>query len=524
MRRVRAGPERGAGMKKILLAAAALLLALLCAACSGPMGGSVEELLEAPKLSQSQTLVMEELNRYIGGSAKLQYPRRGEFLSPFVFKDINGDGVDEAVVFYGDEGSESKNKYVRVALLAQEDGKWAVLWDEEGLGTEVEAVSFSSMYGPDTATLIVGYASANLKDKFLAVYTYKEDEHTMQKVDERSYSEYALADFTGSGTDDLVVLSSLTQPGPMEVSLLTVRDGELQPVTSLSLDSLLQDCAGIYTSLSNGQFSLVVDGNTSGGTLASEQFYFDGRTGGLASMSTKLGANIPNLSTRVGASLRSRDVDEDGAVEIPVVLGNVSAFSTEQRMQWVSFYDFAAIDEYQNNFEKEAVSPGRQIPSVLPVPTGRGDSSGLNGSSDAAGSDISGAGETKSEPQQTPGPDSQGGAPQEEAAPTNEKVFGLADLSYGYYMRLPLSWKNRVAVERLGTRNWYLADAASGATLLAVQILGPEEELVSGGVRLGDAQEYTQVAAVGRYRIFVRIRPDTGIDEAEILAGVTVLS
>ncbi len=91
-------------------------------------------------------------------------------------------------------------------------------------------------------------------------------------------------------------------------------------------------------------------------------------------------------------------------------------------------------------------------------------------------------------------------------------------------MRLPLSWKNRVAVERLGTRNWYLADAASGETLLAVQILGPEEELVSGGVRLGDAQEYTQVAAVGRYRIFVRIRPDTGIDEAEILAGVTVLS
>ena len=68
------------------------------------------------------------------------------------------------------------------------------------------------------------------------------------------------------------------------------------------------------------------------------------------------------------------------------------------------------------------------------------------------------------------------------------------------------------------------ADAASGETLLAVQILGPEEELVSGGVRLGRAEEYTQVAAVGRYRIFVRIRPDTGIDEAEILAGVTVLS
>ena len=43
-------------------------------------------------------------------------------------------------------------------------------------------------------------------------------------------------------------------------------------------------------------------------------------------------------------------------------------------MQWVSFYDFAAIEEYQNNFEKETVEPGSQIPSVLPLPTEQPDS------------------------------------------------------------------------------------------------------------------------------------------------------
>ena len=74
-------------MKRIAILTA-LLLSLLLTACSSPLAGNVEELLEAPKLSQDQTLVVEELNRYIGGSAKLQYPRQGEFLSPFVFKDL----------------------------------------------------------------------------------------------------------------------------------------------------------------------------------------------------------------------------------------------------------------------------------------------------------------------------------------------------------------------------------------------------------------------------------------------------
>ena len=90
-------------MKRIAILTA-LLLSLLLTACSSPLAGNVEELLEAPKLSQDQTLVVEELNRYIGGSAKLQYPRQGEFLSPFVFKDLNGDGVQEALVFYSREG------------------------------------------------------------------------------------------------------------------------------------------------------------------------------------------------------------------------------------------------------------------------------------------------------------------------------------------------------------------------------------------------------------------------------------
>ena len=518
----RAQTERGCGRVKkncLLLLLPAVLFLLLCG-CSGKIG-NVEELLEAPKLSQSQSHVVEELNRYIGGSAKLKYPRKGDFLSPFVFKDLNGDGVEEAVVFYGDDNSEAKTKNVRIALLGQAGNKWSVLWDEEGLGTEVESVNFSSMYGEGSPTLIVGYTSTNLSDKFMGVYTYLKEQNTIQKMDERSYSEYALADFTGTGIDDLIVLSPATQPGPMQASLLSVQSGQLQPIATLSLDSLLQSCFGIYTSQSGGRYSLVVDGYTSGGTLASEELYFDSKAQRLLTHSTRLGVSIATLSTRAVTNLRSRDIDEDGAMEIPVVLGNVSAFSTEQRMLWLSYYDFASIDTFENNFEKEAVLPGQRIESVLPV-LPQSSSAGSGYGSSSAATSSSGAQSSPSSSVQSTSAPTPTASPQEEK-PTNEKAFGLADLSYGYYMQLPISWKNRVTVERMGTRNWYLTDTASGETLLVVQILGPDETL-SGGVRLGTAEEYTQVAAVGRYRVFVRIREGTGIDTADILGKVTVLS
>ncbi|HIV87174.1 MAG TPA: hypothetical protein H9896_03605 [Candidatus Pygmaiobacter gallistercoris] len=486
-------------MRRAILTAV-LLLVLLFSGCSSPLGGGVEELLEAPKLSQNQTLVVETLNRHIGGSAKLQYPRQGEFLSPFVFRDLNGDGTEEAVVFYSDKTGTS-NQYVRVALLEQTDGKWDVCWDDEGLGVGVDSVQFGTMYASGTDALIVGYTNTGPSDKFLAVYNYEAEQQGMIQVDKRQYCGYALADFTGNGTDDLVVLSSAAESGPMQVTMLTVEGGELRIVTSVALDSLLQTSSQIWVSSSTGGYSLVIDGFTSGGTLASEQLYFDEDSGRLISCGKRLGIEIPTLTTRVGTTLSSRDVDGDGAVEIPVVLGNVSVFSTEQRMQWVSYYDFAAIDAYQNNFEKETVDPGKQIPSVLPVPQ--------SGNS------------TSSFPQQET---AQTTPDEQEIQPTNEKVFGLADLSYGYYLRLPISWKNRVTVERLGSRSWSLIDTASSETLLTVQILGTDERLTIGGDRFGESADYNQVATVGRYRIFVRVRQDAGIDASEILSGVMVLS
>ena len=83
---------------KICRAAAPCLAALALAGCSGLPGADIESLLRAPRLSGEASAVQKALNSYLGGVATLRYPATGDFLSPFLFGDWDGDGAEEAAV------------------------------------------------------------------------------------------------------------------------------------------------------------------------------------------------------------------------------------------------------------------------------------------------------------------------------------------------------------------------------------------------------------------------------------------
>ena len=88
-------------------AAAVLALALGLTGCSVLPGGETESLLRAPRLSGETSAVQKALNSYLDGVATLKYPASGDFLSPFLFGDWDGDGTEEAAVLYTAESSGS---------------------------------------------------------------------------------------------------------------------------------------------------------------------------------------------------------------------------------------------------------------------------------------------------------------------------------------------------------------------------------------------------------------------------------
>lgn len=60
----------------------------------------VDSLLSPPVLSALQNEVDLALQDVVGEDFKLRYPSGGSYRSPYIFSDLDGDGAEEAVVFY----------------------------------------------------------------------------------------------------------------------------------------------------------------------------------------------------------------------------------------------------------------------------------------------------------------------------------------------------------------------------------------------------------------------------------------
>lgn len=483
---------------KILCAALALGCALALGGCAGP-NGNVEELLTAPRTGADQSAITAVLDSAASSdSVLLKYPRSGSYLSPFVFTDLSGDGVQEAVVFYSDE-MVSKN--VRVAVLENVNGAWQLLCEMEGLGTEIDSVELSHLYEDDTVSLVVGYTSVNLSDKHLAVYNFKDN--VLTQLYEQSYSEYTITDFTGNGTDDLAAVSPETQPGTAQLNLITVKSGAIATLTTLSLDTRLQSCVQLAAGKSEGKGSaLIVDGTTANGIATDVLCYQNGK---FVSRSFTVGKDLVELTGRTPTGLRSRDTNGDGAVEVPVVLDSVRDADGDERWLWVGYYDFAGIDTYINDYEPQTGNYYyASIESVLPVSTPTPQAS------------------ASPKPEASPQPTV---VPTPTPTPGNEATFGLYDMAYDCFVPLPADWKNEVALRAMSGDDWCLVRRDDPSEkLLIMQVVEKGGTLADNTPLYGKKEDYTQVGSANNCRLYVRVVDGAARYPTALLANITVMN
>ena len=221
-------------MKKLgRLLAVCALLGLLLTGCNMPLeeNRQVEDLLRAPQLAGDYGALQSALNDWLGESAQLKYPLQGELLSPFVLQDLDGDGVQDAAVFY----TTAQSTNVCIAILQKDaEGNWEVRQNLEGLADTVDTVRLARLQAGGSTQLVVGYV-ASRGDNYLAVYSYEDGE--LSAILEQSYEQYLVEDITGGGNQDLILMSTL-EDGGVQIELLTVdRDGSFQQVAVMGLSA-----------------------------------------------------------------------------------------------------------------------------------------------------------------------------------------------------------------------------------------------------------------------------------------------
>lgn len=211
--------------------AMALLLAaaLFCLSGCSLTPASMESLLSPPVRTEEQSEIYQALLGSVNTNISLVYPRSGEYTSAFVVEDIDGDGQEDALVFYRDQSQATSTGSVRMNFLVQRDGSWVSTHDISlQNATEVEKMQLLREEG--ITYLVVGFNQSSSSEKLLKVYVYSQ-EYGPEECLSENCSNFMVTDLNGDGVSDLFMISA-------------------PPVS----DNVVREVTGILWKLQNGQF------------------------------------------------------------------------------------------------------------------------------------------------------------------------------------------------------------------------------------------------------------------------------
>ena len=188
--------------------AMALLLAaaLFCLSGCSLTPASMESLLSPPVRTEEQSEIYQALLGSVNTNISLVYPRSGEYTSAFVVEDIDGDGQEDALVFYRDQSQATSTGSVRMNFLVQRDGSWVSTHDISlQNATEVEKMQLLREEG--ITYLVVGFNQSSTSEKLLKVYVYSQ-EYGPEECLSENCSNFMVTDLDGDGVSDLFMISA----------------------------------------------------------------------------------------------------------------------------------------------------------------------------------------------------------------------------------------------------------------------------------------------------------------------------
>lgn len=297
-------------MKKIKILC--MLFPLLLTGCS--LNTSIDALLTPPKLSAQQEQIYSALTNYTGSNISLKYPRTGENLSAFVVDDIDNDSEDEAIVFYNKNAIKTEDNSLRINILDQENSGWRSVYDHAADGNEIEQVMITKLGENDRVNIIVGYSLINQSEKVLSIYDYSGGKLNTT-FENNYYSLFDAADLNGDGKKELFTAlnQSVSRRASAAVYYLAENGNYLRSSVDLN-ESYTNYKKLIYGTLSDGFTAVYLDAETTSGTIATEILAVNKDN----TLSSIYSPDIEKNETVRPSAYESRDIDGDGAVEIPV--------------------------------------------------------------------------------------------------------------------------------------------------------------------------------------------------------------
>lgn len=314
--------------KMVRLLAAVVILAVLCG-CDNYLIGGDRQLMRPPYPAGEARKIQEQLTKSLG-AVTLKYPKNGEYRSAIIQIDLNGDGTDEALVFY----RQDESKPISLAVFKQSSGNWELVSQKDSEGGEVERVMFGDVNNNGSNEIIVGWTMYSTGLNIISAYNFKDD--SINAIDVREFSEAQAAnisvaytdmqvyDFDNDGCDEIIAsyinLSEVTATAKLIEFHRGVAGADAMNVTdTVTLDGHVLNYADTKVAklTDDGIFGVVLDGYKDNSTMITEYIYWDTLDGDLKSPFYSEEEKAVTCTAR-NIDTTSRDIDSDGVIDIPV--------------------------------------------------------------------------------------------------------------------------------------------------------------------------------------------------------------
>lgn len=193
--------------KSLLLFALITVLGVSLSGCSLVPSFTMSKTVRPPRLEGEKQALQLAFEKSAGEKITLKSPSKGSYLSSFVLYDINGDGNDEAFVFYS---SNSADATVRVNILQKIKDDWVSVADLKGSGNAVYEIEFIDANIDGKSEIIISWSLFDNKTtRIVSVidFTVSEDGRLIFTAKANEYFTYKeLIDFDLDGFYELCVL------------------------------------------------------------------------------------------------------------------------------------------------------------------------------------------------------------------------------------------------------------------------------------------------------------------------------
>lgn len=345
-------------MKKIVAIGLIVVICLTFCSCDLSIN-AVDTLMRPPKLSGESILLQVAFEESLSSadSVIMKNPISGDNRSSFLFYDLDNDNSPEAFAFYSDP-STSETAYFTIFKKVSDN--WVRVANIKGRGEEIYEIEFADINGDGVFEIVISWtflsvleknksnSFSNASDRVLTIYSYTEKETTLIKTE--YFTKIFVDDFNNDKCDEILLLN---------INLANIENRTTARLLSFNSDYLVDrditltlsnmvDIYNVVTDNLNGNTRIYIDGLINENTLITE--VVDIKHDDFSTVLPLYESNTSEIPlTARGSQIYSRDIDNDGIVEIPTHEIMPNAFNTSNNSSELTPLSLTVWSEISDN-------------------------------------------------------------------------------------------------------------------------------------------------------------------------------